>query len=274
MARLSADSRGAPSAFAARYGPWALVAGASEGIGAAFAAELASRGQNLALIARREGPLRELAASLSSAHGVETRALPLDLGAPDLAERVAELTADLEIGLVVCNAAVSLVSPFFELDVSDVLRSLDVNARAPLVLAHVLGARMRERGRGGIVFMSSLAGLYSGPFVATYAATKAFDNTLAESLAGELAPHGVDVVACVAGPTRTPAYDAVKTSRFPPVLSPEEVVAATLGALGKTPRVIPGAFNRLTERLLSLLPRRLVVRMVAAQTRRYLPRRA
>jgi uncharacterized protein len=259
--------------FLARYGPWALVAGASEGIGASFARALAARGLNLVLLARRAGPLESVAAELSQKHGVQTKVLALDLTSPGLHAVVAEGTTDLEVGLVVCNAALSLISGFLELELDDVLRSVDVNVRAPLVLVHLFGRQMAERGRGGVVLMSSVAGMIGSPYSATYAGSKAFALGFGDSLWAELEPRGVDVLTCVAGPTETPTYAQVRTSSFPPAMNPNHVVSAALGALGKRPRVVPGLVNRLTTWLLAPLPRTTTLRMIAAQTKKFATRR-
>jgi short-subunit dehydrogenase len=259
----------APVAFRQRYGPWALIAGGSEGLGAAFAEALAARGLNLVLLARRPQPLEEASARLSVAHRVEVRTIAIDLAAPDLASRLADATHDLDIGLVVASAAESRVSRFLDLPLDWTLRALDVNCRATLVMAHMFGRRLRDRGRGGLVIMSSLAGVYGGPYVATYAATKAFDLVLAESLAGELRADGVDVVACVAGATRTPTYERLPATRQKP-MNADRVVEEALAGLGHTPRVVPGAVNRLATRLLGVLPRRWVIPLVATQTRKLL----
>lgn len=259
--------------FLARYGPWALVAGASEGIGASFAHALAARGLNLVLLARRRGPLESLAAELSRKHGVQTRVLALDLTSPGLHAVVEEGTRDLEVGLLVCSAALSLISGFLELELEDVLRSVDLNVRASLVLVHLFGRRMAERGRGGVVLMSSVAGMIGSPYSATYAGSKAFALGFGDSLWAELEPRGVDVVTCAAGPTETPTYAEVRTSSFPPAMNPDQVVSAALGALGKRPRVVPGLLNRLTTWLLAPLPRTMTLRMVAAQTKKFATRR-
>lgn len=253
-------------AFRQRYGPWALVAGASEGIGAAFASALAARGVHLVLLARRPGPLQALAASL---RGVEVRTAAVDLTAPDLAPRLEEATRGLEVGLVVANAALALTAPFLELELDQALRTVDLNVRAPLVLAHVFGRPMAVRGRGGLVFMSSVAGLIGSPRVATYAGTKAFALQFGESLWAELHPRGVDVVTCAAGPTRTPTYTEVQRSAVPPVMEAADVVEAALGALGRGPRVVPGWFNRASIALTAHLPRSVTLRMIDRQTRKY-----
>jgi short-subunit dehydrogenase len=259
--------------FLARYGPWALVAGASEGIGASFARALAARGLNVVLLARRVGPLDSLAAELSQKYDVQCQVLALDLTSPDLNAVVAARTKGLEVGLLVCNAALSLMSGFLELELDDVLRSVDLNVRAPLVLVHQFGRLMAERGRGGVVLMSSVAGIIGSPYSATYAGSKAFALGFGESLWSELEPRGVDVVTCAAGPTETPTYAQVRASSFPPTMHPDFVVSATLAALGKRPRVVPGFFNRLTTWLVALLPRATTLRMIAAQTKKFAPRR-
>ena len=144
--------------FRRKYGPWALVAGASEGIGAAFAEELAARGLSVILLARRIEPLTALAARLRAAHGVEVRTVSVDLGAPSLLDDVRRASEGLEIGILVYNAAVSLIGPFLDEPLADKLRALDVNCRGPLILSDELGRAMARRGRGGVVLMSSLAG--------------------------------------------------------------------------------------------------------------------
>jgi short-subunit dehydrogenase len=249
-------------AFCQRYGPWALVAGASEGLGEAWAEALAARGLDLILIARREAKLRATGERIAAAHGVEVLPLPLDLASPELPARLREGVGEREVGLLVYNAAYSRVGGFFEQSLDDKLRSLDVNCRGPLVLCHELGAPMLARGHGGIVLMSSLASLQGSPRLASYAASKAFDLILAESLWGELSDAGIDVLACVAGATRTPGFEAVTTTSKPPVMEPEQVVAEALDALGWRPSVVTGLGNKLISALVASLPRRGRVRMM------------
>ena len=188
-----------------RYGPRALVAGASEGIGAAFARVLAEAGFDLVLIARRQAPLEALATELRARFGVSIETLALDL-APGARVAFTALAEQYEIGLVVYNAALSVVAPFLETSLDDKQRMLDVNARGPLLAAHVFGKPMAERGRGGIVLLSSLTAFWGSPWLATYGATKAFNLSLGEALAHELAERGVDVVVSCAGATRTPGF--------------------------------------------------------------------
>jgi uncharacterized protein len=248
--------------FQERYGPWAVVAGASEGLGAAFARYLARRGMHLLLVARRVAPLDALAAELGTM-GVEARALPIDLGLPDVADAVIAACSGLDVGLLVCNAAHSIIGPFLEQPLQGHLTELDVNCRTPLALVHHFGRRMVARGRGGMVLMSSLSAAHGSPLLSHYAATKAWNLVLGEGLWYELRERGVDVIACAAGATDTPAYRAtapVDESVRVTLLPPDAVVEATFRQLGRAPSVIPGMANRFAGFLLHrLLPRRMAV---------------
>ncbi len=256
--------------FRARYGPWALVAGASEGIGAAFAEELAARGLSLVLLARRTGPLDDLAASLRAKHRVEVATASVDLGAPSLLADARAAVGDREIGLLVYNAAYALIGPFLEQAIEDKLRVIDVNVRGPIVLAHEFGRGMAARRRGGIILMSSLAGTQGTPYVSTYAATKAFNLVLAEGLWDELREQGVDVLACRAGATRTPAYERSNpASALAPIMDPQPVAAQALAALGKQPSMIPGAANAAIAFLMGrVMPRRAAITVMGSATRK------
>jgi short-subunit dehydrogenase len=255
--------------FRAVYGPWGVVAGASEGLGAEYAEQLAARGLHVLLIARRRDITEQLAQRLAATHGVEARALALDLAASDIAERVRDATGELEIGLLVYNAAYSLIGRFVDQSLADLTRVIDVNCRAPLVLAHQLGRSMVARGRGGILLVSSLAGRQGAPFIATYAASKAFNLVLAEGLWAELAEHGVDVLAVCAGATRTPNYERSAPRTRPPLMEAAPVVQESLAALGRRPSMIPGFTNRLAAWALgSIVPRRSAIRLMGNTTRK------
>ncbi len=254
--------------FAARYGPWAVVAGASEGLGAAFARELAARGLNLVLLARRKDALDGLAASL----GVTVRAVAVDLARPDLAGAVAEAIGDVDVGLLVYNAAYAPVGAFADLALADKLRVVDTNCRGPVTLADALAPRLRRRGRGGIVLMSSLTAFFGSPRLATYGATKAFNLALGEALWAELRPDGVDVLVCCAGATRTPGFERQTGGDGPRAMAAEAVVREALAALGRRPVLVPGRVNRFAAWLLArVLPRRAAVSIMAGQTRRLKP---
>jgi len=255
------------SRFAARYGPYALVAGASEGIGRAFAEELAAAGLNLVLVARREPPLALLAEALRAAHGIDVRTVPCDLADEAAAESLASSLDGCEIGLLVYNAAASSVGRFLDTPLDDHLRAVHVNVHGPVLLAHAFAGPMATRGRGGIVLMSSLTAFQGTPLVATYGATKAFNLILAEGLWSELAERGVDVLACCAGATLTPGYERVtpkdRGGRFAPrPQDPRDVAREALGALGRRSMIVTGAGNRLA----SFVMRRLFSRRFALAT--------
>ena len=233
------------------------------GIGLAYAREFAARGLDVLNIAEVADPLVDVCEQIAAEHRVEVRPLVLDLGSPDLQEVLQRETAGLDVGLVVCSAARVFMGSFLDQSLEDKLALLDVNCRAALILAHEFAAPMAARGRGGIIFMSSLSGLVGTPFVTAYASSKAFEMILGEALWSELGPRGVDVLSVIAGTTRTPGFESTghRSGRFsPPVMEPKDVVAESLEALGRQPSLVPGRVNRLTQALLSrILPRKRAV---------------
>jgi short-subunit dehydrogenase len=190
-----------------RYGPWAIVAGASEGIGAAFSRRFAERGIDLVLVARREAPLVGLADAIGDTYGVATRALSLDLSAVGAEQALFEATHDVDVGMLVYNAGGDDNGDVHFLDVdADVWAAMvRRNCHVPMVAAHHYGSRMVERGRGGLLLVSSGAAWAGGARLAPYGATKAFDLVLGEALWAEWREHGVDVLSLVVNATDTPA---------------------------------------------------------------------
>ncbi len=250
-----------------RFGRWALIAGASEGLGAAFAEALAQRGCSLILIARRGELLEELAVRLRERHAIEVRTIVLDLAEPAWPAAIAPVIAELEVGVAVYNAALSFVGPLLAHSVAECERAIDVNARGTMRLVHAVAPAMVARERGAIVLMSSLAGFQGSPRLATYAATKAFITVLGESLWHELRPHGVNVLVSCAGAIRTPGYVATSKRDVPGILEPAEVAERTLKAIGKGPIVVPGATNKLARFFLGrILTRRAAVGVMAKST--------
>lgn len=250
--------------FADRYGPWALVAGASEGIGAAFARRIAGHGVNVALLARNPEPLEALATELRATTDVEVRTACVDLTSSTLVEDLSPLTGtvddDRDVGLLVYNAgAVHSVKFFVDRPVEDALQLVDLNCRGPVLLAHRFGKPMAERGRGGIVLMTSMSAAAGGAYVAAYSATKAFDLVLAEALWMELGQRGVDVLSVVAGLTDTPAMrrsGAVTDGSPYTPMAADDVAAEALEALGQGgPVLVAGAENRETATMFWPVPR-------------------
>jgi short-subunit dehydrogenase len=261
------------TSFVERYGPWAVVAGASEGIGASFSRKLAARGLNVVLVARRTAPLEELAAQLRDEHGVEVKVQPLDLGSPDVVSAMSAATASLDIGLMIYNAAYTPIGAFLDLEVEEHLKAVKINVHGPLRLSHYFGRRLAKRGKGGIILMSSMSGFQGTAIIASYAATKAYGTILAEGLWRELGRHGVDVLACVASATLTPNYESA-TKRIPTrgparPMQPDEVTEQALRDLGRRPIGISGGRNRFASVLLNrFLSRRSAIELVSKETER------
>jgi short-subunit dehydrogenase len=247
-----------------RYGDWALVTGASAGIGAAFARAFAREGVSCVLTARREDRLRELAAELESRHGVKTRVVGVDLAEPGGAEELLRGVADLEIAILVNNAGFGGAGRFDKLDASWLRRMVELNCAVPVALTRALLPPMRERGRGAVVFVGSVAGCQPLPLHSLYAATKSFDNLLGEALWAEYRGSGVDCLSLLPGPTET-EFQAIARELPHPGEPPERVVENALAALGRQPSVISGWFNWIRANAASRLVPRSVLALAAHQ---------
>lgn len=267
--------------FRARYGPWALIAGGSEGIGRSFALQLAERGLNLLLLARRGGPLEETAAGIRASFGVDVVTQTLDLTSSTLESSVEPLIRGREVGLLVCNAgATHGAAMLLDRPVAAALDLVRLNCAAPVVLSHLLGGPMRARGRGGVILVSSMAGLAGGAFIAAYAASKAFEIVLAESLWYEFGTAGVHVLGLVAGATSTPAMlrsgmrfgstdrDTARAGEGPATstvpMNPDDVAREALAQLGRAPIHVAGEANREAATGLRSAPRDQVVAAMSA----------
>jgi short-subunit dehydrogenase len=261
--------------FRARYGPWALVAGAAVGLGAEWARQLAARGLGVVLVDRDAAPLEATARRLRDAGGSPVRTLVLDLARPDVADAVSAATADVELGLLVYNAAIGTVSRFLDIRPANINAMIDVNCRGPMLLARALAPAMVARRRGGIVVMSSMSGLFGSAQLTVYAASKAFDLVFVDALWSELREHGVDVLAVQPGSTRTPGWQSSQPAELqgpgPHVMEPEQVVREALAALGVEPVVIPGEQNRQSAAILATLPRRQAIELMSGITGALLP---
>jgi short-subunit dehydrogenase len=194
--------------FKDRYGPWALIAGASEGLGAALAMGAASRGCDVILVARTERKLASVAAEIERTHGVSTRTLAIDLGAPDAVDQVLSSVADLEIGFLVYNAAAEPRGLLLETPDEELVHNVHMNCTVPTLITKALAAKMVERGRGGIALCTSGGALQGLRIFVAYGAAKAYELLLAEGLWDELRDKGVDVMGYVIGITLTPNYRA------------------------------------------------------------------
>jgi uncharacterized protein len=259
--------------FSGKYGPWALVAGASDGLGAAFAEELAERGVNVVLLARRQEVLDQVAADIESRTSAQTRTLAVDLARPDVAAAIAVATADLEIGfLVYCAGADPNYQPFLSNSIAAAEAMVQRNCMVPMQLCHHFAQAMVQRGSGGIVIFGSGAGLAGGPNMVAYGASKAFDMVFAEALWSELHDKGVDVLGLILGKTNTPALRELEHSRgqisspddVPPgAAAVDDVIAEAFENLANGPTWFVGEAMRAAEQLTSSLTRKQTVELFA-----------
>ncbi len=260
--------------FSTQYGPWALVTGAAMGLGAEFSRQLAGRGLNIVLADVNMDALHTTTTAIAAQTNVQVQSLVCDLSTPDGLSSLIEATQDLEIGLLVNNAGISAIGPFLDVPLEKHLEILALNTRAPLVLAHHFGARMRARSRGGIIFVSSISAVVGTSYVSAYSATKAFNLNLGEALWDELRASGVNVLAVVVGSVDTPGWRAEnpdpEAKTWPPVMNTADTVSETLVALGKTSSFSPGVQNRLAlfanTRLMS---RPTAVKVIGSEMRKH-----
>ena len=256
------------------FGPWAIVTGASSGIGEEFASQLAQVGLNLVLVARRLSVLETLGSELAKTFGIHYRAVGLDLTTDDFIEKLEEITHDLDIGLLVSNAGAMTAGDFLTIDQQIWQQDLRLNAKAHLDLAHHFGQHLAQRKRGGLLLVSSTAGLQGVPFSAEYAATKAYVLTLGEALHVELQRTGVHVTVLLPGATNTPLLAA---SGFNPEtlpikpMSTKQCVAEGLAALSTNRAThIPGRLNRI---MTAVIPHSFAIRMYGSLTEKLMRKR-
>jgi short-subunit dehydrogenase len=236
-----------------RFGPWALITGASAGIGREFAHQLAAHGLNLVLTARRGAALDALGAEVAKRYGVQYRTVPLDLTRDDSLQTLAKATGDLDIGLVISNAGDAVPGQFLKTSREDMHSIVRVNVLAHLDIAHFFGRRLAARKRGGLVLVGALGAARGVPFMANAAATKAYVHSLGEALHVELGKEGVTVTVLMPGPTDTEALAKLGIEN-PPMkpLGVEQCVTETLRALdANRARIVPGRLFRI---LFGLIP--------------------
>ena len=224
-----------------KHGPWAVIAGGSEGVGESFARKLAEAGLNLIIIARKTSALEQTAATLRKSAGVEVRTIGADLLQPGTVERIIEETRDLEVGLLAfVAAAAGEMRPFIERSLEDVMIPVQMSVIVQTALIHHYAPQMAKRRRGGIIVVSSMAGNAGTVKLSSYGGAKAYTQVLAEALWAELKPYGVDVLCLVLGSTATPgrARSSSKGSGMP-VLTADEVVQHGLDMLGESPVEVP-----------------------------------
>lgn len=251
------------------FGPWAIITGASSGIGEEFARQLAASGLHLVLVARRLWALEVLGSELARTFGIQYRTVGLDLTADDILATLSEATRDLDLGLVISNAGAMAPGNFLLMDHQALRRDLRLNVQAHLDLAHHFGQRLAQRGSGGLLLVASTVGLQGVPFAAEYAAAKAYVLALGEALHVEFQQAGVQVTVLSPGATDTPMIAA---SGFDPARMPlkpmatRQCVAEGLAALSSDRAThVPGRLNRV---MAAMMPRSLATRMYGGMMRR------
>ena len=245
-----------PQTFMDRYGPVALVTGASSDIGWAFAEELATRGFSLVLTARRTERLSDLAAKLEGEHGAQCQIVTADLSDPAAPSKILEATADIDIGLVVSNAGFNIKGAFETKDANAMAKMLTVNCHAPMQLAHGFIPRLKFRGRGGLILTSSVEGFIGCPYSTAYSASKALVTGLGEGLWGELHDHDIDVLTLCPGATESEATAKLPPAQLANLQPASEVVRLTLDNIRNGPTYVPNEHYRILFDQLAKGPRR------------------
>lgn len=250
------------SAWAERYGPWALVTGASDGIGREIAREAAARGLHVVLVARRRPQLESLARDIESASARSVRICAADLSQPGQTAAVLAAVSGLDIGLLAACAGFGTSGPFLQADAARESMMLDVNCRAAMTMSLEMARRMQSRRRGGLVLMSSIVGFQGVPQAAHYAATKAYVQSLSEALRRELAPWGIDVLSSAPGPVMS-GFGSAADMRITSGVSAATVARETLDALGRRSGTVrPGWLSKVLAGSLATVPRQLRVRIL------------
>jgi short-subunit dehydrogenase len=236
------------------YGPWAVVTGASSGIGEAFANQLAAAGVNLVLAARSADKLEALGAALSGKHGISYRVVAVDLSLPEAATTLVEATEGLDVGLLVSNAGTGVPGRFLDQEIADLRRRMILNAGSHLELIHAFGRRFAARGGGGMVLVSALGAAHGIPNLAQDSSAKGYLLHLGETLHHELARDGIAVMVVMPGNVDTPIIDTLGVARTDLPVRPQpvdkavqEMIAAFLKG---RPTHIPGRMMRMMVRLM------------------------
>lgn len=236
------------------YGPWAVITGASDGIGRSIAHRAAADGLNVVLAARSENTLRQLSDELGGMHGVQSRVVAVDLSQSAGAEALLDATQDLDVGLAVLAAGFGTTGPLADSRTTDELEMIAVNVMAVAQLAQAFARRLADRRRGGMVLFGSVLRWQGVPGQANYAATKAYVQSLAEGLHHELKSHGVDVLCVAPGPVHT-GFAARAGMTMNSAATPDVVADATWSALGRRVTIVPGLQAKVLTAGLKSLPR-------------------
>lgn len=237
-----------------KYGPWALVTGASSGIGRELARKISEAGLNVVLSGRNETALTDIADELEDSYKIQAEVLVADIATT---AGIRRLTGELEgipIGLFVASAGFGTSGPFVQSNLEEEMQMVQVNSLSLMMLTHYFGRKFAEQKRGGIILMSSIVGFQGVPNAANYSATKAYVQSLGEGLYHELKPYNVDIIAAAPGPVHS-GFASVADMQMGNALTPEEIAVPILKALGKKSTVFPGRLTKILILGLRTVPR-------------------
>lgn len=243
-----------------QYGDWAIVTGASSGIGLELATQLADAGFNLILNARNEERLLKVAQQLKS-HNIEVKSVVADLSNKEGVEKINQSTQGLKVGLLINNAGYGTSGLFVDASLDSEINLLRVNCEAVLALTHYFARQFKQQGRGGIVFLSSLVAFQGVPYAANYAASKAYIQSFAEALTVELKPFGVDVLAAAPGPVES-GFGQRANMKMDNAMRADQLGVPILAALGKQSNVVPGLLSKILTYALRTAPRSIKVKIM------------
>lgn len=236
------------------YGEWAVITGASSGIGLELTKRVAEAGINIVMVARSEAKLQATAKELKNIYGINIKVIAADVSEPAGLKLIIDATKELPVGLLILSAGYGISGSFIDGSIENEINMLRVNCEALLVLTQYFAKVFAAQRHGGIILMSSIVAFQGVPFAAHYAATKAYVQTLAEGLAAELKPFGVDVLAAAPGPV-TSGFGNRADMKMSKALHPEDVGVPILKALGKKSTLFPGALTKLLITGLRTVPR-------------------
>ena len=242
-----------------KYGNWALITGASAGIGEEFARRLAAERFNLVIVARRKERLEKLKNELEAKHKIEILIAAIDLLSENYLEELIEIVGERQIGLLINNAGFGYRGQFIDADVKNDENMIKLNCIVPTALTHHFVKPMISRKKGGIIFLASVVAFQATPTTTTYAATKVFNAFLSEGLWYELKKYNIDVLSLNPGGTTTEFQQVANSTTGPIPRTTQQVVTTALKALGKKPSVVDGLYNKILAVSSRLVSRRIAV---------------
>ncbi len=244
-----------------KYGEWAIITGASSGIGKEFAFKIANEKINLVLVARRFELLKNIKNEIESKNNVQVKIIALDLSMTENLEQLFSELSEIEIGILVNNAGFGFSGDFVNQDFSSIKNMVNLNCVAPALLTNYFANKMIKKNRGAIIFLSSILAFYSTPFSAVYSASKAFNLYIGQALAVELRKNNIDVVAVSPGSTKTDFFKVAKMKGGPFLRNTEKVVHTALKNLNKKSSVVDGLINKVLVLITKFLPRTFTTRL-------------